>query len=584
MAGERKGKTYEAITFVALHLLKNNHKLRGSIFWNKTPDGMTIEPDLIIGRDKDHPTVVFLITHSGSAKNSDMKFWRNMGELAEAKSFVATTPRVYNIAFDAIIKESLKDIQAAAFDGQLIVGDKPYGSKIQSWVDNNHASLPTKGEDKADEITRIASSDKNLRRLITTLASDLGKLIKTRNAPLDGLWKQERARSTTPAPIARQTFVRRGLSKLLIFEDLELGLSIYRGKRVSASKVPQYAFDLGLVRNAIGGVLPGDDEVLNAVELLKDHQIKHIYAAAPLDRMDGWLLTLRNAPHLLFMGDYVQKNFKGLMNSKTLARALVSLHKDPLALIDPKSAPADWPPATVWLFEYLLELIKLAGGGKNSYGYAQMEREASSYPGMPNAGDPVYRINLPDWVHRNDSLPMPRRVIDGLANALSHQIAMIAPADIVKLIKEVASSMQHNIVESKLVTYRMFQPLLVLLQTDVTGLEPNNLRTCFAEAAGVGGQAGKTTVGQVGKTLINWQSVTAQGRDHKKKELCGRAIGLRYSWDSSSRFFILRPDVKKLILVVDGTWRQKDLDALARAGWDHIFYPDEMDQLAAAIV
>ena len=40
----------------------------------------------------------------------------------------------------------------------------------------------------------------------------------------------------------------------------------------------------------------------------------------------------------------------------------------------------------------------------------------------------------------------------------------------------------------------------------------------------------------------------------------------------------------KLILVVDGTWQQSDLDALVRAGWDEIFYPDEMEKLATAIV
>ena len=74
------------------------------------------------------------------------------------------------------------------------------------------------------------------------------------------------------------------------------------------------------------------------------------------------------------------------------------------------------------------------------------------------------------------------------------------------------------------------------------------------------------------------------GRDHKKKELCGRAVGLRYSWDAKTKTFIKRPGVDKLFLVVDGTWRQSDLDALIRAGWDEIFYPDEMDKLAAAIV
>ena len=56
------------------------------------------------------------------------------------------------------------------------------------------------------------------------------------------------------------------------------------------------------------------------------------------------------------------------------------------------------------------------------------------------------------------------------------------------------------------------------------------------------------------------------------------------SVDTKTKTFIKRPGVDKLILVVDGTWRQSDLDALIRAGWDEIFYPDEMDKLAKAII
>jgi hypothetical protein len=48
--------------------------------------------------------------------------------------------------------------------------------------------------------------------------------------------------------------------------------------------------------------------------------------------------------------------------------------------------------------------------------------------------------------------------------------------------------------------------------------------------------------------------------------------------------FIRRPGIQKMILVLDGTWKQADLNALLRAGWDEIYYPDEMDQLAKAIV
>ena len=110
------------------------------------------------------------------------------------------------------------------------------------------------------------------------------------------------------------------------------------------------------------------------------------------------------------------------------------------------------------------------------------------------------------------------------------------------------------------------------------------IRTCFAEKAGLTGQAGKTTVARTRNTIVNWQSAYDSGKDHKRKELCGRAVGLRYTWDQSKKKFIKRPGVNKLILLLDGTWSQKDLDSLLRAEWDEIYYPDEIDKMRKAII
>ena len=69
-----------------------------------------------------------------------------------------------------------------------------------------------------------------------------------------------------------------------------------------------------------------------------------------------------------------------------------------------------------------------------------------------------------------------------------------------------------------------------------------------------------------------------------KVGLCGKAVGLRYSWDNKKQSFVKRQGIEKMILVLDGTWSQKDIDALTYAGWDGIFYPDEIEKLKDAIV
>jgi hypothetical protein len=61
-------------------------------------------------------------------------------------------------------------------------------------------------------------------------------------------------------------------------------------------------------------------------------------------------------------------------------------------------------------------------------------------------------------------------------------------------------------------------------------------------------------------------------------------MALRYCWDPSIQEFVPRPGVRKLILLVDGTWREGDLDALARAGWGVITHPNEIARRVEAVV
>jgi hypothetical protein len=267
-----------------------------------------------------------------------------------------------------------------------------------------------------------------------------------------------------------------------------------------------------------------------------------------------------------------------------LAQKLIALAADESALVDKTNLPANWPPKNNWLFEYLLELVKFSTGNSNGFGYAKLALEVQELPGMPHANDPVYRINLPDWVLRRGKLNMDRKIINGISLVVSTHLARIGATKAAKLIDQLKVESTNNTLEAKLMTYRMFEPLVQLIELACGVASMRNIKACFAEAAGLKGAAGKTRVVVFRNTLLNWQSVSDAGRDHKKKELCGRALGLRYSWDSKSKKFIPRPGIKKLILALDGTWRQDDLDALVRAGWDEIFYPDEMDKLAKAIV
>ena len=590
MAGEQKGKAYEAFTKATLESLKKKRLIRGDIFWDQKPEGMTIVPDLTIGTDKDHLHTVLLVTHSGSAKNSDMKYWRNMGELAEAKIRLPQAPKVFNIAFDSIIKPNLKLAQAASFDGQLIVGDLTYGPDLRKWIDRNLKRFPKDKHEKVEFLISEARTDAALRSLLKQFTKHLEILLK-KKAPLelDQVWAMERKRSPGRAPRARDMFVRRGLSKLLIFDDFDVALRLFGGKRVKAEEVPEYAYELGLASRLTAGgsgiAKPADEEITNAVTTLGGAAAKFILSTAPVSKLSAWLISLRNSGHMIAIRDYLFAEYVSLIRPAILYQRLVKLHSTPGALIDPRKAPPNWPPHSVWLFEVMMEIPKLINEDPTSYGYAQMEKECEMLAGMPKAGDPIYRTTIPGWVHRRAGSAVSAKILQGVSTVLAQHLSAVSVSSLKAALSDKnLKSYFKNLIEAKLCTYRMFEPLRCLVERAISGVKKESFRSCFSEKANLKGQATKTTVLRKSKTLINWQSASNAGRDHKKKELCGRAVALRYSWDVAASKFVLRPGIEKLILVVDGTWKRDDLLALARAGWDETFYPDEMDKLAKAIV
>jgi hypothetical protein len=610
VAGERKGITYEAIVKVALEELVRKGKLTGTVFWNEKPDAMTIEPDFTIGPDKDRPTHVFLVNHSGSAKNSDMKFWRNMGELAEAKIRLPKPARVYSVVFDAAIKEDLKALQEAAFDGQLQVGAADYGRRLQWWVEANSPGLPKDAEEKVETI-RDAMKDKartdNPKSLIDEFVRELGKLVETERTELDALWLMERKRSRGRAPASRETFLRRGVGKLLLLDhpdDIDPAGRFKKtvsGERIVALKT------MGLAGDSIGGPRVTDPELLWAVRSLPSDALTELHKIRQGDRIAEWIEALLGLSALKAQLDYIGGKWAKLCEGAGLYAELKRCHEQPWAVAPTLITSSS---RRVWLFHLLVEWIKLVAGTRTAYGLAQLvedvdrlARDAAHKKAVKAilAREPNWQakrsveLGLTDWHSSpskqhfgfaDDDLA---RVADALARRLA-QIRKPTASDQAQFVEAVIQS----VLEAKLLTYRNFKPFEVLLARELTkagiaGSMEVAVRACFAEAASDAGaqldpRSSGTTVMRVKNTLINWQSASDEGRDHKKKELCGRAPALRYTWDTKQKAFAKRPSTDKLILIVDGTWRQDDLDALEFAGWDEIFYPDEMNKLVKAIV
>jgi len=610
MAGERKGKTYEAVTCLALRRLRaaGHPSLRGEIRWNVTPEGMSIEPDFLLGEDPNAPDSVVLIAHSGSAKNSDMKFWRNMGELVEEKTCLPTIPRVYSIAFDSVIKEDLKSLQAQVFDGQLIVGDRPYGEALRKWVDANHGELPKGGEEKTAAVESRVDADAELARLLDLLSEDIAGLLRKSRPDLDRqLWERERVRPRGKAPESRKTFLRRGVGKLLILDRPDLVDSTGRLGKSASRELVAALKTMGLASDAIGGPRVTDPEMLWAVRSLAPEELKALHATRSTARVAEWIESLRGLAGVQDQLAYLASHWCELTTGEGFHRHLVLCHRAPHKLC-PTAVPMN--SRRVWLYHLVVEWVKLADGTRTDFGVAALIAELRhlrsnrDHRGTVRGilgregkwrSEETVRLGLQDWQSAGSGQKFALKDDDlaRVADALARRLRVTRPPLPVQDAKRMTDALVQTVLEAKLLTYRGFKPFEILLERELgkAGLKGTievAVRACFAEAASAAGatldpRSSGTTVMRVGNTIVNWQSCSDAGRDHKKKELCGRAVALRYHWDAERREFVPRPGVTKMVLLLDGTWRQKDIDALVHAGWDEIYYPDEMGKLAATI-
>ena len=67
---------------------------------------------------------------------------------------------------------------------------------------------------------------------------------------------------------------------------------------------------------------------------------------------------------------------------------------------------------------------------------------------------------------------------------------------------------------------------------------------------------------------------------HKTKELIGR-IGMLAVENDGNKTRLA--SYKQTVLVIDGTWTQEQIERMHRAGFDRIYYVDEIDLMKAEL-
>lgn len=588
MADEVLGNIYEVLTIVAIEDYTTILKRGESVFWHEHPKGVLVEPDLTIGTDRDRPRLLLQVSHTNAERASEKKFWRNIGEFVDARLALGKSTAISNVVFDSGQKRRLAAGAEALFDGFLEADRTPYGDDL---VKLGNRLVPVVGKskaswtDRADLIRNYLKSSAASVVTVRAFAKDVEKLVST-SSTFAGSWfgayrKMQSSRPTPRVPAARNTSVRRGLGRLLPIEgETALRQVIDQARKRSVVTVPYYFAAMGLVRKSIKGDVVADPEILGLVDLLNTDTIVDLWrnARSASKAINQASIAILKSSDAKLFHSFVATNYSRLSTPKGLSQALNDCFTDPNRILGATIGIANPHACGAWLFDYLMTVIKAQSGKQQGYGYTPLAKEAGVLvPGKRSILD----FALPKYISRTLNLPLAVRT--GVAQAIAARLKPIEswfnanPAVIDEYYL-------RGLFEDKIYKMAALDPLLRLLTAafPANALAPDSRRETFLTHKSGPGSATCGVV-QCKSTVILWQSASDSGVGHKMKELCGRIGMLRVTTNTSGTAI---PDsrYKKALLLIDGTWTAEHIQRLVDAGFDEVYYPDEVDQLVAAIV
>jgi hypothetical protein len=638
VAGESRGELAEAIAVVGLAAACGTTKKK--VFWEARPSDALVLPDITIGDSPTHPTHVVLVTACDTPRSSAMKYWRNLGEIFDAKSSAASPPRIVSLVFRSSIKEELIRLEGSLCDAVLLVDRAAhFGQPITRWLEDEHSDAPSTKQGKRalveSAITRgNAIYERDFSGAMSLFAQALRVHLSASKPTLRPLWQlcrnDTQIRRSRGVREPRSTLFRRGIARWIVLEEQvrETFFEAHARRRaIPPSDVPKYAIDLGMVSKRLGGysLRPSVDakDMLGTVGEDMRNGADFFLRAASGDigrARSGFRTSLSEVPQFMrtvafqlratpeavrVWQQFTQRNWVHLTDPAGLFGLLVECHEDETLSKRVKAGST----GRVWLYDHCVALLRAATGRSNDFGYGplgslfQRDRNTAEFQSLQR------RVleSLPErerasgrrWLAttlKKSSEPGRRGFQDWLAKTkgVSQIIVASYAYSLAKLLRSTIgdiNSVDHELVVAahayalwnKLLTYPDFEGLPGLVLTGCHGVTAwVNVPTLMSEIAGETVQdAGVLRMLGFQGGLVFWVSATDAGRTHKVKELCAKARCLRFQFVKGQ--FSHRPAAKCLFLVIDGTFTIEDLTALKNAGWDEVFYPDEIGLLAEAI-
>ena len=598
MRDEVLGSAYEILAELAI---LQHTTLVGSgehLFAQKTPIGAGIKPDLTIGTSADSPRVLIQIHHTNAERASEKKFWRNVGEFVDARLTLGSETLIITLAFDSGQKRRLSVASEKLMDGFLEADRQEYGHELLAIGTRLATSFHSK---KVPVALRLSHAQELLRgdNAAQELLSKFGQDVQAQVALASAAGKSwygvfsamQQKRSTPRVPKRKLTTLRRALGRLLpIGSESELRSILDSARHGTRIDWPEYLVAVGVAARGIGVTefippMPAQSG-RGAKKLESDASHELAVMLSQFDdevivglwkRLRGVTTSLKQATQairssLVFHDchSFVLKSFNELTSPSGMKQALGDCYSNPsLVLGIPTGVPTK-PNQSLWLFEYLMTVYKAVTGKQQGYGYTRLGDECGfRFEIAATAG-----VVLSPYLQRTK--PIQDGILTGIAGALARKLEGIGQKWLEENELCVSQFFLKGRFEDGVYKTAAFDPCFLLI-TDALEYRATsrNKRTPTFLSSFMQAGAATCDVLVVDDVAIMWQSATHQGVDHKTKELVGRVGMLRVRRGTDG--VVLPMDVKKVLLVIDGTWTQSQLERLATAGFDGIYYCDELE-------
>jgi hypothetical protein len=558
-------KYQEGLAVLALEKIFNEHN---KVHWHHTPEGMSIDPDIIIGADPNLPEIVVFVTHASAERAGEKKFWRTVQEVIEAKH-LESEPKVVSVLFAGSVKPGIKEAYKTLFDGVYHLEDTVEGDEISSYLIDLVNESPAAREDTCKNLLASNVSKGNFPHW-EAFENNIEKLIQNSHGSFHSIMVSPNFQAKGRIPQYKPTSLRRSLAILLSFpEDVRNNLE----KCDVLTEAPKHAILLGWLCQTINGYRIADEMLKQFLNTTRAETIQYLieYTESNLKQYNQYIKSIQNIEVLDICGEWILEHFRGLCTTEGMSSAMNSIYSDvhkPLA----NKIPSNKAPEFHWLFQLVMTVLRTETQRRDGYGYSALAKDI----GYATSGHGQIQLQIVPFLQLKK--PLPPELHSAVADVFSQHLMRIGYKGINHLLTQSLFGFATHIFNYQMIGYRFLNPIEWLLCKALgeNGFDfqwpVDHISFISSDVVGRTTSTGNMISILDGRIWVKCQSAY-NGRIDKRKELCGRVGAMKLVYTETEL------KQKRFYLVIDGDFNELDLSLLAKAGWDGIYYYHEISKL-----